>query len=416
LLSISFAMATTLPQSILIRSNYFKDNGHFYCKEDGSVALGEESVFSTVAKIEVERAKINHQYVHLRFSYTNKYWRQKEGDKLIVAESTTPEEDTSKSSCTLFAPMKARNTGLFYLIHVPSGARLLIDEPTMTFYSEMEPRDDQGYLKYINYDDLVKLPSHVAFAGDNGKYLKTYKENNYLQFDSEDPYSRESGHKIYMMPDGHVRIYSDGFGKFWRRDPNWIKADSSDDTTNNSNTLFWPVKIDDDTIALQNAANDNFCVRLTTEGKTNCLNAQDSTITKRARIKVEELVMGRRIRNVRYLMENARIYDESPYTAGTATLENNADQEAEMSVAITYKDEKSYTYSRGLTITAGVNTSIEVGVPFIGEKVKIEYKFEISGSFRWDNTTTRTEAVTAKSTVKVAAKTRATLNYVGTKG
>lgn len=91
----------------------------------------------------------------------------------------------------------------------------------------------------------------------NGKYLKAISQEGhpYLQFSSDD----RSGFQIQLHPRGYLRIKSDYFNNFWRRSPNWIWADSGETAGDNLDTLFWPVKIDDSTIALRNRGNDNFC-------------------------------------------------------------------------------------------------------------------------------------------------------------
>ena len=55
---------------------------------------------------------------------------------------------------------------------------------------------------------------------------------------------------------------------------------------------------------------NNFWKRLTTEGKTSCLNAAVSTISKEAPLEVGELVLSRNIYNVNFRLVDARIYDQ----------------------------------------------------------------------------------------------------------
>lgn len=125
------------------------------------------------------------------------------------------------------------------------------------------------------------------------------------------------------MPDGHVRIKSDQWGKFWRRSPNWIWADSTDITANNKDTLFWPVRIDEKTIALRNAGNNYFCKGLTVDGKYDCLNAAASTITSEARLEVQELVNDRKLYNVRYLFAYYINHTNKSTNAYSDSLEKN---------------------------------------------------------------------------------------------
>ncbi|XP_042048244.1 uncharacterized protein LOC121794231 [Salvia splendens] len=415
-------MVFMLPRFIAIRSTRYPDKGHLYYDEKQStVHIGEESVFSTLVKIEVERATSNTNYVHLRFSNSNRYWSKRVGGNGIDAVSKKPEEDIKEPSCTLFQPVEVsgEGEGVFQLIYVPTGHRVLVDpEYWGIFVVEENPSSWYGSLKYVDWSTLVKLPPHVAFKGDNGRYLTGVSQDgyNYLQYSSSgiDP---SCGHRVYLMPEGHVRITSDHWGgKFWRRSPNWIWADSHASSINNPDTHFWPVKLGhDNTIALRNAGNNRHCSRLSQDWKTDMLNAAWIEIHDVGKMEVQELVSERNVYNVKYRMEDARIYDEEPYIAGSSQLDNHSDQEAAMSVSITYTDEKSYTFSRSMSLTAGVETTFSTGVPFIVEG-KITVSFQINTTLQWDATTTTTTSVTASGSIPIPAKTSAVIEYVGTQG
>ncbi|XP_047959194.1 uncharacterized protein LOC125204547 [Salvia hispanica] len=414
-------MAFNLPRFIAIRTIGYPDRGHLYYNERARVVeLGEQSVFSTLVKIEVERATSNANYVHLRFCHSNRYWSQRVNGNGIVAELREPVEDTTNPSCTLFEAVQAprRPAGQFYLNHVQTGGRLLIDPQYWGIFVQLNALS-YNFLTFVDWSTLVKLPGHVAFKGDNGSFLRGVSQDgaNYLQFSSNDPSELASSHRVSLMSDGHVRIASDHWlGLFWRRSPNWIWADANNQSSiNNRDAHFWPVRIDGDTIALRNAGNDQYCSRLTAQGKTSMLNAAVRTITNEARLVVQELVSQRKIHNVRYRMDNARIYNEMPYVAGSSVLINSTDQEANMGVEITYQDEKSYTFSRSLSLTAGVTTTFSTGVPFI-VKGEITVSFEINTTLRWDTTTTTTTSLKASGSVPVPARTSAVIEYVGTRG
>ncbi|KAG5534600.1 hypothetical protein RHGRI_022650 [Rhododendron griersonianum] len=113
------------------------------------------------------------------------------------------------------------------------------------------------------------MPKHIALKGDNDLYLSArwIQGYQYLQFASSDHGDPTVGNEVFITKDGSIRIKNNYFGKFWRRSPNWIWADSDDTTTDNLDTLFSPVKVGDNVIALRNLGNANFCKRLTIEGK-----------------------------------------------------------------------------------------------------------------------------------------------------
>ncbi|KAG6403232.1 hypothetical protein SASPL_135449 [Salvia splendens] len=108
-------------------------------------------------------------------------------------------------------------------------------------------------------------------------------------------------------------------------------------------------------------------------------------------------------------MEDSRIYGKTPFLAGSTMLTNDMDHENTMT------DEKSYLFTRGVTVKTGVETSIKTKVPWITE-AGIKVSFEISRSFQWDETTKTTTTVSASGTVPVPAKSRAVVDYVGTIG
>ncbi|KAJ9697185.1 hypothetical protein PVL29_009108 [Vitis rotundifolia] len=87
---------------------------------------------------------------------------------------------------------------------------------------------------------------------------RTIEGHPYLEFASSDNGDPTVGNEVFTTHDGSVRIKSDYFGRFWRRSPNWIWADSDDSTTNNSDTLFWPVTADKNVVALRNFGNEQF--------------------------------------------------------------------------------------------------------------------------------------------------------------
>ncbi|XP_047959386.1 uncharacterized protein LOC125204713 [Salvia hispanica] len=414
-------MGFMLPRFIAIRPTYYPLAGHFYYDDKASVVnLGERSVFSTLVKIEVERATSNTNYVHLRFSHSNRYWSMRVGGNGIDAVSKKPEENTKNPSCTLFQPVHRFGAaeGMFDLIYVPTGHRVLVDARNWGIVIAGNTLDLFGNFSYVDWSTLVKLPPHVTFKGDNGRYLTGVAQDgyNYLQYSSSD-IDPSCGHRVSLMPDGHVRITSDHWGgKFWRRSPNWIWADSDASSIDNPDTHFWPVKLaGDNTIALRNAGNNRYCSRLSQDRKTNMLNAAWIDIHDVGKMEVQELVSERNVYNVKFRMEDARIYDEEPYNAGSSQLDNNRDEGADMSVSVTYQDAKSYTFGRSLSLTAGVETSFSTGVPFIVEG-NIKVSFKIDTALKWDETTTTSTSVTATGSVHIPAKSSAIIEYVGTQG
>lgn len=420
-------MAAALPSLIVLKSYYQSDKGYANYKSDNSVVLGEDDVFSTLAKIALEPATSDSRYVNLRFAYSNGYWARDANDTFIVAASKQADEDITKTSCTLFEPMNVDATNqVFYLKHVQSGGRLAVNNDSAAFYVDDTSGSVDANLIYADWESFVKLPAHVAFKGDNGMYLLTgfWDNAHLLQFSSSDPNQTASGYQVSQRPDGSVQITTDLSGQTWwsgkwneQPSDSWVYSDWSDKWDSES-AIFTPVKIDDSTIALRSHgpyATNTFCCRLTSGQRTSCLAPATATITTVARLVVQELVLTRTVYDAVYDMDSARIYNETPFVAGSTVLINDTDEEASMEVDITYQNEISCTFSRSSSMSAGVTTTFEVGVPLI-ESTEIQISFDINKTLEWGSTKTTTTSVTASGTVPVPARSSATIQYVGTTG
>ena len=408
-------MALALPKFIAIKSVL---SGHYASVNINMLCCQEKEVFSPRAKIEVERAKIDNKFVHLRFCCCNKYWGG-DGRGNVVLFSR-PEEDTSKTDCTMFEPTISND--FLYLRHVHSGRHVRTNDKAKDYLVSLEDKgigdsDKSCRFKYVDWDTLVIMPRHVAFKGYNDKYLRSawWEGHEYLDFSCPDCRRETTAYEVTMNPDGYLRIKSKFFGKFWRRSPNWIWGDSTDADGNDIDTLFWPIKVSDSIIALRNAGNNRFCSSLTTEGKTDCLNAAVPTITTEARLLVEELVFGREIIDVIYRMNDAQIFNERPFVAGSGTATNNTQEAATLTIRVSHEDNSSYSFSNSSSIMTGVKTTIQTGFPRIVEG-KIEISAEVTNSFEWNRTTSETKTAEATYEAVVPPMSTIKVDYIATQG
>ncbi|KAF5942395.1 hypothetical protein HYC85_020037 [Camellia sinensis] len=242
------------------------------------------------------------------------------------------------------------------------------------------------------------LPKHIAFKGDNGYYLSATSLETfpYLEFASDDIGDPTVGDVVLTNGDGSIRIKSDHFGKFWRRgsdsrysdEPhswkttgaNWIWADSDDTTSDNLDTVFWPIKVANNVAALRNLGNNVFCKGLTADDKTDCLNAAVHTIAKFARLEVEELVISRNIYNVEFRLNHARIYDQSIITMTTGEATNRTETDDTVDVKPAYTETKSSTWNTSVSLNLGAKTTIKTDIPFIVDG-KVEVWAEFTGAY-----------------------------------
>ncbi|KAL1557027.1 hypothetical protein AAHA92_12568 [Salvia divinorum] len=415
-----------LPNVMVIQSADPNEKGYVYRKdEDGIVAFGEESVFSTRARIEVEPAKTDSKYVNLRFSYSNRYMQRPVFLSYgLAAVGLAPLEDTSSPFCTLFEPVKVDNgdddDDVFYFIHAESGGRLAIDIANMSFFVDIFGTSaSQGHLRVVDLDSLVRLPvrGNLAFIGDNGKYLKAFTWFiNYFQLSSDIPNDTLSRHQVTEQPDGHVRLTSIHWSALWNlANSGWILGNTTN--ANSPNTLFWPVKINGNTIALR-AADGKFCQRRVTNNLANgSIGTEVSSLTKQAELQVEELVAKSLVHNVRYQVEYGRIFDETSYTGWSSTVVNSQDVEVTISLSFSYQDTKEYTFARSYTLETGVPTLFDSALPFVSKDGSIDdAAAKISALLQWNAANTMTATVTGKGSVTLPAKTSAVVSYVGKRG
>ncbi|KAM7473270.1 hypothetical protein LguiB_020513 [Lonicera macranthoides] len=370
----------------------------------GILRSSGEELGSPYAKYEVEIAKSQSCLVNIRCVYNNKYFvTRSHDDRWIIAGACEPEEDRSKWSCTLFQPVFI-DSKTIRLRHVHLGHYATVQRTGDAFNSCIyagcvaPDQDQKDVFSVIDWESLLILPKHVAFKGDNGKYLssKWIESHEYLQFISDDIGDPSVGHETFSTSDGSIRIKSNHYEKFWRRSPNWIWADTKDSSSNNPDTLFWPVKIDNNNaVALRNLGNNRYCERLTTEGKTNCLNAAVSTISKEARMMVEELVLSRDIYNVNYRPLESRIYNERVIVMANGHAVNRSQQPTTVDIKLTYKETRRKTWNTSVSLKTGVETKFSAGVPAIADGV-IKVSAEVSGQWQWGTTeelSTTTETV-----------------------
>ncbi|XP_047962113.1 uncharacterized protein LOC125206943 [Salvia hispanica] len=187
-------MASNLPRFIKLTFDQGTGDYFFYMamyrgEAHGVVSIDGDDELNAYTKIEVEPSLINRDYVHLRFTQTNKYLGRNE-DGLLAARNTMPVEDTTLPYSTLFHPSTPDKDGFFNLTHVHTGHLVRVDTPDKTRFAIRDPPSSPLMLRVVDWEATVKLPSDglIAFKGDNGKYLQTFLKDGqrYLQFSSDD--------------------------------------------------------------------------------------------------------------------------------------------------------------------------------------------------------------------------------------
>ncbi|KAK8549321.1 hypothetical protein V6N13_008997 [Hibiscus sabdariffa] len=401
---------------------------------DGYLRFSEGRVDSPFAKFEVEF--FNNDLVHIRSCQNNKYWERTQNLSLtgstssqywITATADKKEEDQSKESCTLFkivfVNVNSEEKRVRFM-HVQSGCYLRLWKWNNQTYTRCVLANHKDYdsqsadvFTIIDWSSLLILPRYVAFKGDIGRYLclRSDGKHPFLQFDTDDIGDPTVACEILPTDDGTIRIKQMSNKNYWRRSPNWIWADTIYTSGDHKDALFRPVKVDDQTIGLINLGNKNFCKRLTTDGKTNCLNAGVSTLTRDAQLRVAEAVLTREIYGVRYDFDSARVYNETVLSLDQRTSTNHTQQSSTLDVTLSYSDTKTSSWNTMFSLKLRVTSTMEFKLPLIFEG-KIEMSGEFQSGVEWGKTTVMTTLVEAVHKITVPPRTEATVTVFATKG
>ncbi|KAK8648077.1 hypothetical protein V6N13_128839 [Hibiscus sabdariffa] len=421
-------MASHLPRFIAIESvdkigylSYIREGG-----EAEYLRFMEHEVTSPYAKFEVESSNTR-GLVHIRSCQNNKYWQRTNllpvpSGPWIATTTKKKEDDKSKEECTLFKFIPVDSaTNKFRIMHVQSGCYVCpwrtedpkFDHGLLSAYDRFDGQN-ADVLTIIDWSLLLILPRYVVFKGDNDLYLYLY-QRGLPCFAQTDIGESTVACEILPTKDGMIRIKSPETGKFYRNASKWIWADTFDTTADNMETLFRPVKVGDDKIALISMRNNNFCKRLSEDGIGNGVGAVMNSITKEAQITVEEAVLTREIYDVIYDLDNSRVYGETIVVVDRNSASNFADDPSTMDVKLSYKDTKISSWKTDMSLTLGVKTTLSFDVPFIASG-SVELSAEMRTGVEWGKVFETTTELEVVQKVVVPPKTKVTVNLIATKG
>ncbi|XVF31371.1 hypothetical protein REPUB_Repub16aG0140100 [Reevesia pubescens] len=207
--------------------------------------------------------------------------------------------------------------------------------------------EENKYLGYIREDGesngYLCLMETKAVSPYTKFEVEISSRNDLVHFATNDIGDSTVACEISVTHDENVCIKPTYSDRFWRHSLNWIWADSNESRSNNKDTLFRSVKFDNQTIGLLNLGNNYFCKRFTIEGKTSYLNASIPSITKKAQLRVEELVLTRTIYNVKYNLDDSRIYNEATLILARNSASNYTREPFALDVKLSYTNSKIRT-------------------------------------------------------------------------
>ncbi|CAI9109410.1 OLC1v1009228C1 [Oldenlandia corymbosa var. corymbosa] len=426
-----------LPRHVAFQSKYNSKYLSFIPnnKEEiqGLLWFSSEKVVSPFNKYKVERAKNTRgSLVHIKCVYNNKYWRRENPNVLwITATGDEPNENRCDQSCTLFEPVyvngKDPTEGVRFR-HVQSMNYVCLwhaEEPHASCL-HMGLADPNSELRdvviVIDWDNLVILPKHVTFKGDNGLYLDVFTEsgNVYQKFSSNDPGAPGVRYEVLTTNNGTVIIKSSLNEKFWRIGA-WLYVDGSlgfkvdhsspiDNTKVSSDLLYKPIKVGDNKIAVRSIPANRFCNRV--EGTQNRLDGVAATISNDTIFEVSEAIVWREIYNVEYNLQHTRIYKQAPVIMKTVFVENSSSEPKTqvLTFSVIKTTTTTTTWRNNVSLKLGVKAKFEAGIPIIVDGDVIISSDEFNGMYTWgeDNVTiptlenTCTVTVPEKSKIKVS--------------
>ncbi|MCL7025823.1 hypothetical protein MKW94_030720 [Papaver nudicaule] len=360
-----------------------------------------EEVLSPYTKFESVMPEMDNNdrgLVHIRCCYNNKYWvRDNEDGDRITPRATMPEEDDAKWSCTLFEPNFYQQQGTFRVEfkHVQLDQSLYVS----TKYGScirVKPKDSgwpTSSFTFVDWQSLLVLPKHVAFK--RAQYLSLHPdEGDDLVFASDDARDPAVGQEVVTTRDGSILLKSDCSNKYWHQDDDSRIRVHKDDSTK---SLFQPIKVGDDIIALRSLSNGKFC-RSYKDGEKYYLKADMPTMCNTTEIRVEEL-------------KDGRIYDETMITMASGEVVNRTNTADTIDLKLSYADTRTSSWNFSSSLMLGVKYTMEAGIPFICDgKIELSGKITLGAQYTTTTTTTRLAEtvyrvnVPAQTSVKVSLK------------
>lgn len=389
-------MAPRLPKFIIIQSNFNHRYLHFE-KANPTVAdalrFDGDYSFGLETKFEVVPASTGNGLVHILSLQNNRFWENLGGpDSWITATAVKPEEDRSSKYCTLFQPvyLDYGSSEIVRLLHVHTSCYVTFFSGTnesngcLNLSRYTQPSDHRDLCTIIDWQTIVMLPNLIRIKGDNGKHLKAYRDG-FMDYNFDVANSPDFEYEVFPSRNGGIILKSIQYGKYWKLDDNssWVFANGSPTTDHDIKTVFIPIKLDDNTIALRSLENNSFCARLTADSKANCLATLFTYVDEYAPMVIEEPVLSRTIDNVIYHLTDARIYDEHVLALVNEETRNKKQQHAD-TAKLNLKRTETYTrkWTASVSLGIGIKTSISVGVPTV-VGAKIETSFEFKSSYQW---------------------------------
>ncbi|CAL1366054.1 unnamed protein product [Linum trigynum] len=313
-----------------------------------AIGVAADKAWEPQAKFEVEPSAVHPSMVHIKCSYNNKYL-QPIGPDLAVAGWICPMADRPNENlvdwrCTLFQPeFRDHDLTVVQLLHIQRGRYVTYRAPGISA-DATDSADPLVQFQVTNWSTMLVLPKHLAFKANYYGYLGLVEEDElpFLRFEIDDRGERSIASEVVPLPDGtSIRIKNVSRGAYWRRNgeaSDFVLAED-DLATPGPDSLFQPIKVDDQTIVLRNLGNNRFASRSGYYLQANEIEPFFSDLA------LYELVSSRRIEDIEFLLEYGWVYDETLVVVANPgePVTNESGVARTLAVEVRYKDVRSCT-------------------------------------------------------------------------
>lgn len=419
-------MVFPVPRLCVFQSKVYDNQYLQYITEiTGLIMCYGDEVMSQYSKFQVEKANTgDNTLVNIRCCFNNKYWvLQSEKDDLIVAAAAKPEEDQSLWNSTLFKPIFVDDDAkTLRFLHVQSKCYVRLADYNGEMFGCLRatwqfPNEDlSDVFTVFNWESLTILPKYVAFKSDNSKYLKADKVRNIIVCDADQIGTDSVMNEVVTNPDGSICLknISGSSSSYWVYQINGEVPSISVASNNSSGTKFWPVMIDNNVIGLRCIDNNKYLNRTQrVDGRD--LSVEELTVSSIARLQVEEPLLSRKMENISFRLEDARIYNESVVMMVHAGAANNSEEDNEYELGFSYTHTESSTWNASVSLTLGFEIDFESGIPLIFEdEIKISGEFQ--AKYEWGSTTSKSVEKTDTYTVTVPKNKKKKVTMIVSQG
>ncbi|KAI3864801.1 hypothetical protein MKX03_035013, partial [Papaver bracteatum] len=206
-----------------------------------------------------------------------------------------------------------------------------------------------------------------------------------------------------------VRLKSVIRGTYFTEDSStYIKLTQASPTVHHTNTVFIPMMLPDNQMLFRCLRSNNFCQNHSVPLRPawrDLLAARASFPANSSYMEVEEPVFSRTIFNVRYRVNDARIYNERTLALITDDSTNRTQNPMTSALNLKTTVTNTSTWSNSVSLKVGLKLSGSAGLPFVTDG-KIEISTEVANTWNWGETQTESLEVGNVRTVTVPPMSR----------